>query len=161
MAIDFYVTKCTVLSFGEKTSEINYFVCNQRLKNVDTHSYLGVELQSNIKWEAKYYKITSKVSRISFMLRRVQKHAATKTRKISHFSLVRPILEYGCIVWSPFSKKNIKKFEKIQNTALMFIVKLKGQVSLTEIRENTSIESLAKRRKVLRSFAPISFSKTH
>ena len=63
---------------------------------------------------------------------------------------MRPILEYGCIVWDPFSKKNIKRFEKLQNTALRFIFKLKGQVSFTEIKENTGIESLAKRRKDLR-----------
>ena len=40
-------------------------------------------------------------------------------------------------------------FEKISNTVLRFIFKLKGQVSLTEIRENFGIESLAKRRKNL------------
>ena len=52
-------------------------------------------------------------------------------------------------MWDPFSKKNIKRFEKLQNTALRFIFKLKGQVSFTEIKENTGIESLAKRRKDL------------
>ena len=148
--LSFNVTKCAVLSIGEKKSEIDYFLCEQRLKNVDTHPYLGLELQSNIKWEAHYDKIISKATRILFMLRRVLKHADTKTRKIAYFSLVRPILEHGCIVWDPFSNKNIKRFEKIQNTALRFIFKLKGQVSFTQIRENTGIESLAKRRKDLR-----------
>ena len=71
------------------------------------------------------------------MLRRVLIHADTKTRKIAYFSLVRSILEYGCIVWNPFfSKKSITRFEKIQNAALQFIFKLKGQVCFTEIREN-------------------------
>lgn len=79
------------------------------------------------------------------MLRRVLKHADTKTRQIAYFSLVSPLLEYGCTVWDPFMKKDIKRFEKIQNTAVRFIFKLKGQVSFTEIRANTGIESLAKR----------------
>ena len=83
--LSFNVTKCAVLSIGEKKSEIDYFLCEQRLKNVDTHPYLGLELQSNIKWEAHYDKIISKATRILFMLRRVLKHADTKTRKIAYF----------------------------------------------------------------------------
>ena len=43
--LSFNVTKCAVLTIGEKKSEIDYFLCEQRLKNVDTHPYLGLELQ--------------------------------------------------------------------------------------------------------------------
>ena len=68
-----------------------------------------------------------------------------KLGRLLIFSLVSPLLEYGCTVWDPFMKKDIKRFEKIQNTAVRFIFKLKGQVSFTEIRANTGIESLAKR----------------
>ena len=75
------------------------------------------------------------------MLRRVLKHADTKTQKTVYSSLVRPILEYGCIVWDHFLKNNIKTFKKR--------LKLEGQVSFMEIRENTGTESLAKRREDL------------
>ena len=99
----FDVTKYAVFSIGEKKSEIDYFLCNNqrrwKKKNVDTPPYLGLELQSSIKWEAHYDKIISKATTILFMLRRVLKHAGTKTRKIAYFSLVRPIfLEYGCCI---------------------------------------------------------------
>ena len=58
-------------------------MCNQRLINVDTHPYLGIELQSNIKWETDYDKITSKTNNILFMLMRALKPADTKTRQIA------------------------------------------------------------------------------
>ena len=54
--LNFNVTKCAVLSIEKKKSEINYFLCNQIIMNVDTHPYLGIELKSNIKWEADYDK---------------------------------------------------------------------------------------------------------
>ena len=43
----------------------------------------------------------------------------------------------GILLYSvgSFSKRNIKRFEKIQNTVLRYIFKLKGQVSFTEIRK--------------------------
>ena len=81
---NFKETKCAVLSIGEQKLYINYSLCNQRLKNLDTHPYLTMELQSNLKWETNYDKIPSKASRrILFMLRRVLKHADTKTQKIT------------------------------------------------------------------------------
>ena len=94
-----------------QNSKTNYFLCNQRLNNIDNRPYLGIELESNLKWEP-HYKITSKASRMLLMLRRVLKHADTKTQKTVYSSLVRPILEYGCIVWDHFLKNNIKTFEK-------------------------------------------------
>ena len=148
--LTFNVAKCAVLSIGETKAEADYFLCNQRLSNVESHPYLGIELQSNLKWDKQYNKIISKANRTLFMLRRVLKQADTKTRQIAYFSLVRPLLEYGCTVWDPFLKKDIKRFEKVQNAALRFIFKIKGQVSFTELRENIGMDSLAKRRRDLR-----------
>ena len=96
--LTFNVSKCAVLSVGESKSRISYFLCDQRLNNVDSHPYLGIELQNNLKWEKHYVKIIGKANRTLYMLRRVLKHADTKTRKIAYFSLVRPLLEYGCQV---------------------------------------------------------------
>ena len=115
--------------------------------NVDTHPYLGIELKSNIQQEADYDKITSKTNSVLFMLMRALKHSDAKTQKIAYFSLVRPkqaiLLLYN---GDPFSKQKIKKgYDKVQNTSLTFIFKLKDQV-----RENTGIENLAKMRKDLR-----------
>ena len=60
------------------------------------------------------------------MLRRVLKHADTKTKQISYWSLWRPVLQYGCIVWDQYVK-DIKKFERIPNTVLRFVFRIKGQ----------------------------------
>ena len=81
-------------------------------------------------------------------------HADTKTRKIAYFSLVRLTQEYSfesIELWDSFSKNYyIKRLEKNLKSALRCILKLKCQVSFREIRENTGIKSLAKRRKNLR-----------
>ena len=84
------------------------------------------------------------------MLSRVLKMADTRTRQLAYNTLVRPILEFGCQVWDPYLRKDVKQLEKVQNRALRFIFKLKGRVSFSQIRQDTSIISLKDRRKKLR-----------
>ena len=50
---------------------------------------------------------------------------------MAYFTLVRPILEYGCAAWDPYLSQNIETLEKIQNKALWFIFRLWCRVSST------------------------------
>ena len=43
-------------------------------------------------------------------------------------------------------KKQIRQLEKIQNKALRFIFKIKGQTSFSQLRKDAGIESLQERR---------------
>ena len=47
----------------------------------------------------------------------------TKTSRILYCALVRSNVEYCSVVWSPFTKKNIEKVEKVQRRATKFILK--------------------------------------
>ena len=58
--LTFSVTKCAVRSIKKKKSEIDYFLANQRLKTVDTHPYLGNELQSNINGKQIVIRLQAK-----------------------------------------------------------------------------------------------------
>lgn len=146
----FNVAKCAVITIGECNSVIDYFLCDSRLTNVNTHPYLGIELQHNLKWDHHYDKIISKANRSLGMLRRVLKDADTKTRQVAFLSLVRPVLEFGCLVWDPYLKRDIKRMEKVQNSALRFIYRIRGQISFTELRNSICLDSLGKRRQNLR-----------
>ena len=85
------------------------------------------------------------------MLRRVFRHTDMKTKQVSYPFLVKPLLKYGYIVWNPFTKKDIKRFEKIRNVALRFIFRLRGWVSFIEIKANVGQDSLVERHKSLRA----------
>ena len=52
----FNIPKCAVISIGESNSNVDYVLCNTRLSNVNSHSYLGIELQWNLKWKSHYEK---------------------------------------------------------------------------------------------------------
>ena len=149
--LSFNPAKCSVLSIGEKDSTQSYYLCNTKMQNVNTHSYLGVELSYNLKFDKHIDKITSKANRLIGMLSRVLKHADTKTKLIAYKTLVRSNLEYACQVWDPYLKKNIKKLEKIQNKSLKFIYRIKSHTSYSKLRQNTNLSSLKNRRKECRA----------
>jgi len=145
--LSFNPSKCSVLSVGEKDSKQSYYLNKVRLKNVNAHPYLGVELSCDLKWEKHITKIITKANRVQGMLNRVLKTADTKTRLVAYKSLLRPILEYASQVWDPYLKKEVKRLERIQNKALRFVYRVKGKVSFTELRQDTGMSSLKERRR--------------
>lgn len=148
--LSFNIAKCSVLSIKDSKLEQIYYLNNQRLKNVNSHPYLGIELSYDLKWTVHLNKIIAKSTRLLGMLYRVLKSADTRTRQLAYHTLIRPILEYGCPAWDPYLEKDIKQLEKLQNKAIRFVFRLRGQISFTEIKRKANITSLKDRRKNLR-----------
>ena len=66
------------------------------------------------------------------MLSRVR-DADAKTKLVAFYTLVHFILEYGCPIFlKSFLNKDIKILQKVQNKALRFISKIKGQKVLSD-----------------------------
>ena len=127
----------------------DFYLDGKRLKNVDSHLYLGIELAYNLKWSRHIDNIVAKASGRLGLLRRALKSADSRTRQQAYNTIVMPILEYGCPVWDPCLAKDIKKLEKVQNKAMRFIFRLRGQVSFSKVRSDTGTISLKDRRKNL------------
>ena len=134
----FNTSKCIFLQVGKKIAHHpGYFFLGNSLTQVDSYPYLGITLQSNLKWTNQIDKIAAKASQRLALVRRVLKFADLPTKKITYFSIVRPIMEYASQIWDPYLKKQVKQLEKVQNQALRFIFNIKGQVSFTQLRTDT------------------------
>ena len=77
-------SKCTALSVREKGSAVEYYLHGAKINNTDSYTYLGIQIQYDIKFSNHYDKILRKATRTLGMLCRVLKHADTKTRQISY-----------------------------------------------------------------------------
>ena len=82
-----------------------YFMHNQELESVDIAKYLGANTSKDLSWNTHINNITASANRtLGFVKRNVQ----TKNKDIrtqAYNSLVRPQVEYGSAVWSPYTKK--------------------------------------------------------
>ena len=63
----------------------------------------------------------NKANNVWAFLQRNLRRCPASVKEICYLSLVRPISEYACVVWSPYTLTNIDKLEKVQRKAARFV----------------------------------------
>ena len=81
-------------------------------------------LSDNFNWNSHIDIIVSKANRMLGLIKRTCRGLDdTKTLRTLYCALVRSNIEYCSVVWSPYTKRNIEKVEKVQRRATKFILK--------------------------------------
>lgn len=146
----FNPSKCYVMCFNDRLEPPAYSLGKSTLACVDETTYLGVTLQSNLKFSSHVSKKVTKAKQVLGMLKRGLYDAPKPARLIAYTALCRPILEYASVVWDPSIKQQIYNIEMVQNNAIRFICGIKGRVSISEARDKIALQTLEARRKDLR-----------
>ena len=94
--------------FSKKLNKINYpilYLDNKPLKQVSNHCQLGITFTDDMSWNEHITSICEKAGkRISAMLR-ISNRLNKETKLNLCSSFIRPILEYGCVIFDNSSKK--------------------------------------------------------
>ena len=118
----FNASKCYVMSLTKNPgSSFFYSLNNTILQQVPQNPYLGLQFSSNLSWSTHINSITKKANSTLGFLRRNLKHCPTLCKRNAYLALVRPLLEYGAIIWDPHQKQDIDKLERVQRVAVRFI----------------------------------------
>ena len=107
----FSPTKCYILSINPNTS-FYYQLSNSISKHVENNPYLGILLSNDLTWDSHISAITKKANSTLGFQRRNLKRCPLVCKQQAYTSLVRPLLEYGAVVWYQYLKKNIDSMEK-------------------------------------------------
>lgn len=74
-----------------------------------------------------------------------------KAKLTAYTSLVRPVLEYGSMVWDPSQKYQVDQLERIQRRAARFIMSdYRSSESVSEMLHKLKLPPLSQRRRVAR-----------
>ena len=120
----FNTTKCHVLHITRNRRVIRhqYNIEGTVLAPVEHHPYLGIELDNKLCWKQQVANVRSKGTRTLNMVRRnFTKGTKPDTRNQIYTSLVRPVLEYGSLVWDPYQQVRIQQIEAVQNKAARYV----------------------------------------
>ena len=119
----FNASKCYVMhiSSAKNIQTFKYKLCGQTLEAVDSHPYLGIHLQNDMKWDTQVAHATSKASRILGLIKRNLYHCSELLKSTAYTSLVRPHTEYGSTSWDPYTKAHSDQLEKAQRSAAHFV----------------------------------------
>ena len=92
------------ISHKQDKSKHPYYLSNTELRFVDSHKDLGVNMSRDLSWSNHVDVIVNKANKV------LKRTVGSKNKEIFSMlykSLVRPILEYACPVWSPHLAKYI------------------------------------------------------
>lgn len=145
--------KSVLLRITNKKSErpFTYTVGLAPLKQVSSLKYLGLIFETHMKWNDHIDKICSAAQRKLGFLRRNFKYATVEAKLVAYKALIRPILEYGCVIWDPYHKKYIERLEKVQRSAARYIMsRYRRTDSVSAMIDDLKLEPLDERRRIIR-----------
>ena len=158
----FHPDKCTFLSVTTKHQPVqhNYILHNHTLESVTSAKYLGITLQSNLKWDKHIDDITSKANKMLGFLKRNLKTPNQHTKSQAYQALVRPKLEYSCSVWDPHTSDSISKIEMVQRRSARYVCsRYHNTSSVSDMLNTLNWPTLAERR--LRTRLVMMYKITH
>lgn len=119
-------SKCSVISFTRKRLPLihSYSLSGVPLARESSVKDLGVLLDSKLTFSEHLAYIISKASsQLGFIFRFAKHFKDVYCLKTMYCSLVRPILEYASVVWSPYYQNGIQRIEKIQRKFIRYALR--------------------------------------
>ena len=140
-------TKNIVFTRREREHPPVFFGINgEEVEKINIHCHLGITFQSSASWHTHIDIIYKKAcSRLS-VLRQV-KHLLDRSSLIRiYYAFIRPILEYGDVIWGNCSQHETELLENIQIEAARIITGLRRNSSRQKLYIELGLETLENRR---------------
>ena len=125
------LSKCQLLRITNKRKPFarDYNIHGHKLEELESAKYPGVTIQKNLSWNIHIGQITKKVNSTRAFIQWNLNHCPRETKSTCYLTLVRPLLEYACMVWGPHTTQNTQKLEAVQRRSARFVMNNYQQTS--------------------------------
>lgn len=147
--VSFNPNKTEVLYFGNDNPPVLEFG-NTILTTIDSHKHLGITLDDDCKWHSHINNIITSASKLIGIMRKLKFTVRRKTLNQIYISFLRPILEYGSVVWDNCSQYEKDRLEKIQLEAARIVTGTTRSISINNLYREIGWITLENRRKYLK-----------
>ena len=121
-----------------------YYIQKKEIKEVIHAKYLDVTLSHNLPWSEHIKQITSKANRTKGFLQRNLHKCPSTTKSNCYKAMVKPILEYAAVIWSPHTQRDINMIERSQIQAARFVMNnFSSYASVTQMLTSLNWPTLA------------------
>lgn len=119
------ISKCSIMTYSFKSAEnnfnFNYTINNDPLKRVQIVKDLGIYMDHKLKFDKHIENLTKECyKKNGYLIRNCKDFKDVKTYVTLFNALIRPKLEYGCVVWDPYYAIYCHDIEKIQSKFYQF-----------------------------------------
>jgi hypothetical protein len=129
--LEFNAAKCVVLRIRAALN-YQYSLNGVFLQEVAIQKDLGITISNTLTPTIHIQEIAKKARQKIAMFRRCFSSLNEDKVKILYQSIIRPALEYASTAWSPQTKQNIEKLEKVQTKCLRLY---KSDIQMDPLRE--------------------------
>ncbi len=119
---------------------------NEYLTEANNTVYLGVILTSTLSWKENISNLINKASKRTALLKRISHQVDRRTLDILYKSMVRPLLEYGDVIFVNCTQEDASRLERAQVEAGSVISGAMNGTSHEKILLELSWDTLADRR---------------
>jgi hypothetical protein len=120
-------------------------LAGQQVKRVPTHKHLGICIAQDLNWKDHIEQITDKANRRLGILRSLKYKLDRLSLEKIYMGLIRPLLEYGDIVWQT-PGQILEPLERVQLNAARIITGATARSSSEGLYKETCWETLNDRR---------------
>ena len=129
--------------------QFSYSLCNAQLDGARHQKYLGVYITCTLCWQLQCDEAKEKAMRVLGILQRNLSSCDRSVKERSYLSLVRPIVGYASVAWSPHAKKGIDCIESVQSRAARFVnIDYSRHSSVSSMLTDLNWPSLQSRRRM-------------
>ena len=150
LALKLNPNKCKYIIFSRKKSPASHsiHIKDRSIQQVPSLKYLGFTLTQDLSWTEHIKLVCSRARRrLGFIYRNFYRYTSNRdTLSTLYESYVRPILEYGALVWDPYLVKDTNMVESVQQFATKICLKDWNMPYLNRL-QLLNLDSLVTRRK--------------
>jgi hypothetical protein len=124
--MEFNIPKCKIMHVGRNNPEYKYTINGQELSVVEEEKDIGVIVQKNLKPTRQCEKASNMAAAV---LRQIERNFHYRDKRVFvrlYKQYVLPHLEFSSPAWSPWTRMDIDKLEKVQRKAVKMVSGLEG-----------------------------------
>ena len=129
----FNIAKCCILHYGRANINAVYKIDDAPIDSRTHEKDLGVLFSNKFKFDEHMETIIKKANQKLGIIARVFQNRSSYNMLPLYVALVRPLLEYNSVIWSPITSKYDKKIERIQKK--MFKILSDGHIRKLPYRQ--------------------------
>ena len=119
---------------------------NESITAVSQHKHLGLVLSHDLQWSCHINEICVKSVKRLQTMKYLKFKVDRKSLESMYFSYVRPLMEYGDVVWAGARDKDLVKLDRIHVDAMRIVTGATARSNIAKLYEDTGWSSLHKRR---------------
>lgn len=117
--------KCKSMHIGRNNENHKYHMSDTEILQVDSECDLGIIFQKDLKFTEQVRKCVNKANSMLGIIKRTFSYIDKDMFLLLYKTLVRPHMEYGTAVWSPYLQKDIFLIENVQRRASKLVDDIK------------------------------------